>query len=314
MLSGFEGPLAVGRKAINSSYTVTSQNSNGDLGWSMFDIGIALLDPRVGVNAEAPQNTFGVIGIGQLGRMLLVDATPAAVSTSNLAAAQAVTSGTPMTLVSTSANGINVLSQSMIIPQTMSLIPSGTLCIDDIPAFLVLGYSSRVQLPDPRTMIARAVSITGATSSPGGTFIVHGYDIYGQPQTEQITVPAASTTAGVTQNGKKGWKFISSVVPQFTTTYDYSVGTTDIYEFPVAAYEWAYLEIFWANALQTSSTVFTPADQTNPATSTTGSVRGTFTAPSASTGSVSLQVWQAIPPYALPAVNGAPSIFGVTPA
>jgi hypothetical protein len=218
-----------------------------------------------------------------------------------------------MTLVSASGNGINVLSSSVTIAATGAQVPAGTLCIDAIPALIFFNVRNSVAVPDPRTMIARAVSITGAASSPGGSFLVKGYDLYGLPQSETITVPAASTTA-VTQNGKKGWKFISSVTPEFTSTYDYSVGTTDIYEFPIAVYDWSYVQVYWAGTLETANTGFVAADQTSPATSSTGSVRGTYALPTASNGTSGLHIWAAVAPYNLVNVNGQGSIFGVTPA
>lgn len=125
---------------------------------------------------------------------------------------------------------------------------------------------------DPRQALARAVSITGVTGGTGGNFVVMGYDIYGQLMAEQIAAAAGAATT----NGKKAFKYILSVTPQFTDAHNYSVGTTDIYGIHVRNDRWEYDNIFWNGAFATVSTGWTAADLTNPATRTTGDVRGTY--------------------------------------
>lgn len=289
--------------------------SGGDLGWGV-------IDPRYGYKIGGWANLSNALGGAQpnplailflsASEMLGVDQAPSAVSTSNIAAAQTVTNGTAMTLVSTSGAGITVMSSALTIPQTGLTVPSGMLAIDGLPGLVPFGQTGAVALVDPTRNIARAVSVTGSASAAGGQFLFNGYDLYGQPQSELVTHPGGA----VTQNGRKGWKFIASVTPQFTDAHNYSIGDADIYEFPIRVLEFPMSTVGWANAIIAASTGFTPADTTSPATSTTGSVRGTYATQSASNGTSVLQMFVSPRVADLAAVTpGAmASLFGVTPA
>lgn len=131
---------------------------------------------------------------------------------------------------------------------------------------------------DPRQCIARGIVTTvSAGTSSSNHLVVHGWDIYGQPMTESIPCTAA------TNYGKKAFKYIGSVVPDFTDgTNNYTVGTSDVFGFAQRA---DYLEetlVWWDSALVVGTAAtpldygFVAADTTNPATTTTGDVRGTF--------------------------------------
>jgi hypothetical protein len=169
------------------------------------------------------------------------------------------------------------------------------------------GQSNTVYLWNPQAMVARAVSITGSASATGGDFLVSGYDIYGVPMTETITGPASATTV----NGKKAFKYIASVVPQFTDAHNYSVGTTDIYGFPLRSDFFGDVAINYNAAAITASTGYTAAVTTSPATATTGDVRGTYALQSAADGSKRLMIRQ----FVLAANMGSTAgLFGVTQA
>jgi len=289
--------------------------SGGDLGWGV-------IDPRYGYKVGGWMNPNAALGgtqpnplailFASASELQCVDQAPSAIATANIAAAQNVASGTAMTLVSASGAGITVMSAALTIPQTGLVVPSGTLAIDGLPGLVSFGQTGAVALLDPTHQIARALSITGSTSATGGQFLVNGYDMYGQPQSELITHPGGA----VTQNGRKGWKFIALVTPQFTDAHNYSVGDTDIYEFPVRVLEFPMATVGWANAIIANATGFTAADTTSPATSTTGSVRGTYALQSASNGTNVLQMFVTPRVADLAAVTpgNMTSLFGVTPA
>lgn len=169
------------------------------------------------------------------------------------------------------------------------------------------GQSATIYLWNPQCLIARAVSITGSTSATGGAFLVSGYDIYGVPMTETIT--AASGTA--TTNGKKAFKYIASVVPQFTDAHNYSVGTTDIYGLPLRSDFFGDVAINYNATGITASTGYVAAVTTSPATATTGDVRGTYALQSAADGSKRLIVRQFVLPANAGSITG---LFGVTQA
>jgi len=169
------------------------------------------------------------------------------------------------------------------------------------------GQSTTVYLWNPQALVARAVSVTGSASATGGNITINGYDIYGVPMSEVIAAPASATTV----NGKKAFKYISSVVPAFTDAHNYSVGTTDIYGFPIRSDFFSDVAINYNAAAITANTGYTAAVTTSPATTTTGDVRGTYALQSAADGSKRLAIRQFILPANMSSFTG---LFGVTQA
>jgi hypothetical protein len=297
-------------------YNADRAPSGGDLGWGV-------IDPRFGYRIGGAGNVNALIGGAQpnpaavitvsAAELQLVDQAPSAVSTTNIAPAQNATSGTPMTLVSASGAGVTVMAQPLTVPQTGLVVPAGNLAIDGLPGLVFFGQNGTIAALDPTKQIARALSITGSASATGGAFLVNGFDMYGQPQSELVTAAAGA----VTTNGKKGWKFVTAVTPQFTDAHNYSVGDTDIYEFPVRVIEFPMATVGWNGAIVAASTGFTAADPTTPATSTTGSVRGTYAVQGASSnGTIALQMFVTprVADLAAVTVGNLVSLFGVTPA
>ncbi len=294
--SQFSGPLIISGDGFSSA----NPDAAPSLAWG----GVGLVDPRFNYAYGAGANA--VYGFAPGSDALLVDQVPSAIATNNIAAAQTTTSGTAMTLVSSSGAGITVTTAATLIPQTGNTVPSGALAIDLVPGVVKFGTSGSVVIADPTKSIARALSLTSNTSSASGAVLVKGYDLYGNPQTESITASGTSTVAG-----KKGWKFITSVIPQFTSaTYTYTIGTADVYEFPIAVYTFPYATVGWNGAIIAASAGFVAA-VTTAASSTTGSVRGTYATQSASDGTKSLQMFVAISPTNMISKTG---MFGVTPA
>jgi hypothetical protein len=166
---------------------------------------------------------------------------------------------------------------------------------------------------NPMALLGRAVSVTAAASATYATATVTGYDVYGFPMSEAITI-----TAGSTVNGKKGFKYIKSVVLSggtADTTHAYSVGTADVFAFPLRSDNFGDVLInsaasLTATTLITAATNYLPAVTTTPATTTTGDVRGTFAATSA-TGANRLVVRQSIAPYNIGTITG---LYGTTQA
>lgn len=133
--------------------------------------------------------------------------------------------------------------------------------------------AGQIALADPSQSLCRGVSIMSVNAgAPGGTFVVRGYDIFAQAMSETIIVPSGAATA----YGKKAFKYIASVTPNFTSTLNYAAGTSDVFGFTVRADFWEYLQVFVAGAFLSINTGYTAADATSPATSTTGDVRGTL--------------------------------------
>ena len=162
----------------------------------------------------------------------------------------------------------------------------------------------------PQALLGRAVSITAAASATYATATVNGYDIYGYPMSEAITI-----TAGSTVNGKKAFKYIKSVVLSggtADTTHAYSVGTADVFGLPLRSDTFGDILVnnaasLVATTLITAATNYLPADRTTPS-ATTADVRGTFAATSSS-GANKLIIRQSPQAYAVPYATG---LYGST--
>jgi hypothetical protein len=234
-----------------------------------------------------------IIGLYGEGLTTLIDQVPSTISATNIAAAQHAAS-VALNLVGASGAGITLLGTALpVIPAAAAnatgsgpaSVPAGSLAIDGVPGYIKFGAGFQTWFYDPTTMLSRAITITGAANGTGGNFLISGYDVYGYAMSQLLAVGAGAVSATTT----KAFKFVSSVVAQFTDAHNYSVGTADVFGFPMAVDRFAYTRVFWDSVLQLTATV-TAADATTPATTATGDVRGTFTPGSASDGAKRLVV------------------------
>jgi hypothetical protein len=310
--TSFSGPLIVfGNEATPPGTAPRSANQNPDAGPSMFYAGTSVLDPRPAYTFYPGQTPDSPTVLGWLSTdIMALDFAPLAAATANIAALQGNTTGVPLTLVSVSAGDITV---GDVLRNAATLANATALRIGPRPAGLSAGASSLADIWDPATVTSRAVSITsGTTTLAGITYTVVGFDAYGYPQTEAIVGPGA----GLTVAGKKTWKWITSVTPNGTNAATVSIGTADIFGFPVKVASFPYVTVYWNNVVQLAATV-TAADATSPATSTTGDVRGTFTPGSASNGTIRMVAFVTLPVSAVAVTSTAALItgmYGVTPA
>lgn len=312
-LTHFSGPLNVGisNSSANPQNRTTLPVSSDTPAPSIMFGGVTMQDPRYGYKSGGgtENNALLDIGLGLMGDTLTADQAPSTLAVNNIAVAAATTSGTNMTLVSASGAGITVLAAALRIPQTGLTVPIGKLAIDLSPALVYFGNNRSTAVPDPTKNLARCIGITATSGAVGGAFLVSGYDLYGYPQTEKITV-ASSPSGSTTTNGKKAFKFLSTVTPQVTDTKSYSVGTSDVFGFPLAITEFPLARLGWAGSPVTSSAGFVAA-VSSTATNTTGDVRGTYAVQSASDATKVLQILQTITPANITTMSG---YFGVTPA
>jgi hypothetical protein len=167
-----------------------------------------------------------------------------------------------------------------------------------------------VVLWNSAAIAGRAVAVTAAASATATTATVNGYDCYGFPMTEAITL-----TAGSQVSGKKAFKYIKSVVLNAAdATHAYSVDTTDVFGLPLRSDTFGDILVNYATSLTattliTAATNYVASDRTT-ATSTTGDVRGTFGAFTSGTGANKLVVRQSPQSYMVQTAN--PGLFGVT--
>ena len=189
----------------------------------------------------------------------------------------------------------------------------------NIPGYnssIPFGSSQTVQMWNPQLLLSRCVTCTGVSGGTGGTALISGYDVYGYPMTQLLTLPSGATTATTT----KAFKYIASIVPQaasLDTTHNYSFGTADVIGFPMRS-DYFYgntsgaggdVSIWWNSAQVTATTNYLPAVLTSPATNVTGDVRGTINigAIASSNGTLRLIVQQS---PALPNTASATGLFG----
>lgn len=272
---------------------------NPEAGPSLSFAGWGLLDPRVPLGYEPGQN-FGsqTSAFSANGDIITLNLAPPAAAAAAISAAANAVSGVAVALVGASGNGIVVGASVVNLLTGVSV--TGLLAIGEATGLVSFGSAGTVQLWDPSTLLARAVSITGEAGGAGGAFSVVGIDIYGVPMHETITATAGATTT----NGKKAWKYIQSVTPQFTDAHTYSVGTTDIIGFPLASSGAGDLLISYpAPALITVATNYL-AGVTTVATAITGDVRGTLALATASNGANVITLRQQVLPQNLALANG----------
>ena len=221
-----------------------------------------------------------------------------------------VVTGTTITSFGTGTGGVGTYNIST---PPSAAISGGTITgIATGPVNSVAyGDSKTVNLWNPSTLLARAVSVVSTTAQVVSTFTVRGFDIYGFPMTEVITL--SGTVAGTTA-GKKAFKYILSVTPNTTDgTNTYAIATTDIIGFPLRSDTFQVgaesdISIMSNNAAVASATGYTAAVLTTP-TSATGDVRGTFALQTPSNGTLRL-IFTQTPPLA--ALGSIPGMFGNT--
>ena len=166
-----------------------------------------------------------------------------------------------------------------------------------------------IYLWNPMALVGRAVAVTAAASATATTATVSGFDIYGYPMVEAITL-----TAGSQVSGKKAFKYIYSVVLNAAdSSHAYSVDTTDVFGLPLRSDTFGDILINDATSLEqttliTAATSYVNADRTTPANNT-GDVRGTYAGFTSSTGANKLIVRQSPPPYNVQSTTG---LFGLT--
>ena len=121
---------------------------------------------------------------------------------------------------------------------------------------------------NPREMLTRTLQIN-LNSAATMSALVSGWDLWGVPMTEVITLTAATTSVG-----KKAFKYVGAVTLS-SNANTASVGLGDNVGLPLRADYWDQTYITWANIAAPNANGFLGA-VTSAATSSTGDVRGTI--------------------------------------
>jgi hypothetical protein len=214
-------------------------------------------------------------GIGPLGREYVYDIVPLTLGTTNVAALQALAG--PGNLVLTAGTGVTAVQKAGF----------GTVLQFDVP---------------------RAVSLTSAGNDSTLTFTISGFDIYGQPMTQVITGPNATTVTTL----KAFWQVLS-IASSLATVANVSAGTSDVLGVPVIISDAGYIDrAGWAGVLAADAGTFVAADATTPATGATGDVRGTYKPSSATNGARRLVMGILLPSTAVGPTATRAGALGVT--
>lgn len=202
-------------------------------------------------------------GVGPLGRVFTFDVVPVTLQAAGLATSQNPGSGASFTM--TAGTGT-----------TLRVRPDGT---------------NEVVLDTPRCV---TITATGANTA---TYLVRGYDLYGQPMSQLLAAPSTSTVATT-----KAFKTVTSITNANATagTNGLTAGFNDKLGIPFRVTDSGYVvSVKWAGALAADAGTFVAADTTSPATTATTDVRGCYTPSSAANGTRRLVMVVALPALAV---------------
>ena len=291
---GWEAPLGsatatVGITGATGPY-ISGKGPNPDAGPNVYYDGVAMKDPYArylqgGGSLKVggyPNQAFAYLSNFSLTAALI----PSAIATANLAVLVAPTISVPIPLVSVSGAGITVLAAAITIANTGNVVPAGALQIDAAPAWTSFGDSGAIQGWNGAA-VGRGISLTSGANLSAINFTLVGADLFGNPQSEILGGPSANTVSSA-----KMYKWLYSVTPSATSVSTVSVGTADVFGFPMKASAFPQVLVWWDDNLVTLKTGFSAADTTTPATQSTGDTRGKYATQSASDGSKRLHFLQ----------------------
>ena len=154
--------------------------------------------------------------------------------------------------------------------------------------------------------VERCVLATGGGSSTAGVLVtINGLDDYKQPLTSTFSGPTGSGAGTVSP---KAFRWISGgTVSGNTLTGGLLLGQSDTLGLPFVAKSWEEVNVAYAGARITASTGFSQADATDPATASTGDVRGRYALQTASNGARRFSIQQFIRDP-----DTAAGVYGVT--
>lgn len=250
-ITAYDGPLVT----FPTSNTTGLTQSNPQQGPSLFNAGVALIDPRSPFTYQPGSPTtktvWGVLESHYWG----IDQVVSTATANNIAAAQTATAGTALTLRSANTTGVTV-SVSVTSALTGQVV-TGLIALDSAMTGVTFGQVGTVQLWDPTKAVARCVTVTSNADDATGTYTIAGYDLYGYPLSQTLT---GGSTASVTST--KAFKYVASVTPAGTVnSTGVTVGTADTIGLPLRADRQANCLIYWGNPPQLMSESTTASEQ-----------------------------------------------------
>lgn len=217
-------------------------------------------------------------GVGPMGRVYVFDVVPLTLQTSGLAVAQAVAGAANLTL--TAGTGVTAVVDA-----------TGT---------------TRYVLDTPRCVTIDSANAGDTTQ----TATVYGYDFYGAPMSSAVALNGATEVVTT-----KAFKSVTRIAISAATAGNINAGFNDRLGLPVRVVDVGYVtSVKWASTLAADAGTFVAAVTTDPATVSTGDVRGLYTPSSAANGTRRLVMTIAMPALAVGPQATRAGAFGVTQA
>ncbi len=204
----------------------------------------------------------GNVGNTSATRSLITQVQSAAVSSTSITVLPA-----PATALSNVPIGQANLYGSGLLPPAANFGPSAPAATAHAFGGAIDAGLARVM--NPRETLARNIVLALATSGSYSA-VVSGWDVWGNPMTEIISLSSQTTGAG-----KRAFKYIGSITSGTSSTDPVAFGLGDTFGFPFRVDEWDQTEITWNNAYASNANGFTKA-VLGAATATSGDVRGTI--------------------------------------
>ena len=197
------------------------------------------LGPAILPSADLTNPSLMAQGVGPLGRVYLYDIVPLTLQAAGLMAAAAVAGAGNLPLVA--GTGITLVQDAQ----------GNNRYTFDVP---------------------RCVTVTAAGANTA-TFVVYGYDQYGQAMTANLAAPSTSTVATT-----KAFKSVTRIAISAAAGSNISAGMNDKFGLPLRVTDAGYvISVKWNNTLAPDAGTLVVADQTATATATTTDVRGCYT-------------------------------------
>src|ERR1700680_806563 len=207
----------------------------------------------VGGSSTTP-SVYGFLGGG---KYQCIDQVPSALSANNIATSQTLTAGTAMTLTA----GTGITGSTSITRADTGATVTGLFAIDTAMAGTSFSQAGTIAMGDPTKAISRNITITSPSDDSSGTAVIAGYDLYGYPMTESVTLKNNGVAAS-----KKAFKYIASITPAGTlNSTAATVGTGDVYGLPIRADRIPYIEAWWGapqGMITGPGGLLVPAEQT----------------------------------------------------
>lgn len=205
---------------------------------------------------------IGNVGNTAATKSLITQVQSAAVSSTSITVSPA-----PATALSNVPIGQANLYGSALLPPAASFGPSAPAA--SAHAFGGAIEAGLARVMNPRETLSRNLIMALATS---GTYsaLVSGWDVWGNPMTEIISLAAQTTGAG-----KRAFKYIGSITSGTSSVDPVSFGLGDTFGFPFRSDEWDQTSITWNNSYASNANGYSKA-VLSAVTGTSGDVRGTI--------------------------------------